>query len=46
MAQLVERKGIAARAAQFAVLTACRSGEVRGARWAEIYCMCKVASTD
>ncbi|MBC7686156.1 MAG: integrase arm-type DNA-binding domain-containing protein [Bdellovibrionales bacterium] len=36
MAQLIEREGIAARAAQFTILTACRSGEVRGATWAEI----------
>lgn len=35
IAQLVEREGIAARAAQFVILTACRSGEVRGARWSE-----------
>jgi integrase len=36
MAQLIEREGIAARAAEFTILTACRSGEVRGAMWAEI----------
>jgi integrase len=36
MAQLVERDGVAARAVQFAILTACRSGEVRGATWPEI----------
>jgi integrase len=36
MAQLVERDGAAARAVQFAILTACRSGEVRGATWPEI----------
>lgn len=36
MAQLVEREGVAARAVQFAILTACRSGEVRGATWSEI----------
>jgi integrase len=36
MAKLAEREGIAARAVQFAILTACRSGEVRGARWSEI----------
>jgi len=29
------REGVAARAVEFAILTACRSGEVRGARWAE-----------
>ena len=36
MAQLVKREGVAARATQFAILTACRSGEVRGAAWSEI----------
>ena len=35
MAALRAREGIAARAVEFAILTACRSGEVRGARWAE-----------
>ncbi len=29
------REGVSARAVEFAILTACRSGEVRGARWAE-----------
>lgn len=29
------REGNAARATEFAILTACRSGEVRGARWSE-----------
>ena len=29
------RKGVSARAVEFAILTACRSGEVRGAKWAE-----------
>jgi integrase len=29
------REGVAARALEFTILTACRSGEVRGARWAE-----------
>jgi integrase len=29
-------EGVAARAVQFAILTACRSGEVRGATWREI----------
>lgn len=29
------REGMAARALEFAILTACRSGEVRGARWSE-----------
>jgi integrase len=33
---LREREGVAARAIEFAILTACRSGEVRGATWAEI----------
>ncbi len=36
MAQLSERQGVAARATEFAILTACRSGEVRGALWSEI----------
>lgn len=36
MVQLAARNGIAARATEFAILTACRSGEVRGARWDEI----------
>lgn len=36
MAELVTREGVAARAVQFAILTACRSGEVRGATWSEI----------
>jgi integrase len=35
MAKLVDREGISARAVQFAILMACRSGEVRGASWAE-----------
>lgn len=35
-AALREREGIAARALEFAALTASRSGEVRGAKWAEI----------
>ncbi|NMM38058.1 MAG: tyrosine-type recombinase/integrase [Glaciimonas sp.] len=29
------RDGVSARAVEFAILTACRSGEVRGARWSE-----------
>lgn len=29
------RAGVSARALEFAILTACRSGEVRGARWTE-----------
>jgi integrase len=36
MAALRAREGHSARAVEFAILTACRSGEVRGARWAEI----------
>ena len=35
MLALREREGVSARAVEFAILTACRSGEVRGARWAE-----------
>lgn len=35
MSALRAREGVSARAVEFAVLTACRSGEVRGARWAE-----------
>ena len=34
-AQLKKRKGISAEALKFCILTACRSGEVRGARWSE-----------
>lgn len=36
MADLRQRKGISPRALEFLVLTAARSGEVRGATWAEI----------
>jgi integrase len=36
MTRLREAEGIAARALEFAILTAARSGEVRGATWAEI----------
>jgi integrase len=36
VAKLVEREGVAAHAVRFAILTACRSGEVRGATWSEI----------
>jgi len=32
---LRSREGASARAVEFAILTACRSGEVRGARWSE-----------
>ncbi len=36
MAELRKREGFGARALEFAALTAARSGEVRGATWAEI----------
>jgi integrase len=36
MAELREQEGIAARALEFAILTAARTGEVIGARWDEI----------
>jgi integrase len=36
VAELANREGLAARALAFTILTASRSGEVRGARWAEI----------
>lgn len=36
MKRLDEADGIAARALELLILTACRSGEVRGARWSEI----------
>ncbi len=36
MKTLREREGIAARAVEFTILTASRSGEVRGAKWSEI----------
>jgi integrase len=36
MAKLRERDGCGARALEFAILTAARSGEVRGCRWSEI----------
>ncbi|SFD86523.1 Integrase [Thiohalospira halophila DSM 15071] len=36
MAALRQREGMGARALEFAILTAARSGEVRGARWSEI----------
>lgn len=35
MSALRLREGVSARAVEFAILTACRSGEVRGARWVE-----------
>ncbi len=36
MAALARREGVAARALAFAILTAARSGEVRGLAWAEV----------
>jgi integrase len=36
MTDLRKREGVSARAIEFAILSACRSGEVRGARWSEI----------
>ena len=36
MVDLIGREGTAALAVQFAIRTACRSGEVRGAKWCEI----------
>lgn len=36
MVDLRRREGVSARALEFTILTACRSGEVRGATWAEI----------
>lgn len=36
MADLRQREGVGARALEFAILTAARSGEVRGAMWSEI----------
>ena len=42
MSVLRSRDGISARALEFVILTACRSGEVRGARWAEIDTVSKV----
>lgn len=36
MAELRQREGMSARALEFAILTAARSGEVRGATWPEI----------
>ena len=35
MAALKKREGNASRAVELAILTACRSGEVRGAQWSE-----------
>jgi len=42
MAALAQRDGTAARALAFTILTAARSGEVRGARWREIDLEAKV----
>lgn len=36
MAELRTKEGVSARALEFAILTATRSGEVRGAKWSEI----------
>lgn len=36
MNELRQREGVSARALEFAILTAARSGEVRGATWAEV----------
>ncbi len=36
MRDLRQREGISPRAVEFTILTACRSGEVRGAKWSEI----------
>jgi len=42
MDELRACEGVAARAIEFTILTACRSGEVRGARWSEIDLVAKV----
>ena len=42
MEELESREGVAARALGFTILTAARSGETRGARWAEIDLQAKV----
>ena len=36
MAELARREGMGARALAFAILTAARSGEVRGMTWGEV----------
>jgi len=46
MANLREREGVAARALEFSILTAARSGEARGATWQEIDLTAKVWSID
>ncbi len=40
MASLQDREGVSARALEFIILTACRSGEARGAMWSEIEADC------
>lgn len=40
--ELRTREGVSARATEFAILTACRSGEVRGARWEELDLVAKL----
>ncbi|MBR0652059.1 tyrosine-type recombinase/integrase [Roseomonas terrae] len=42
MAALAKKSGMAAQALQFAILTAARSGEVRGATWGEIDMAAKI----
>jgi integrase len=42
MSALRAREGVSARAVEFAILTACRSGEVRGAKWVEFDTVGKV----
>lgn len=42
MAALAERKGMTAKAVRFTILTACRTGEVRGMRWREVDLEAKV----
>jgi integrase len=42
LSQLREREGISARALEFMILTAARTGEVTGARWSEIDLAAKV----
>lgn len=36
LAELRQREGVGARAVELVILTACRSGEVRGMRWGEV----------
>lgn len=36
MVDLRQREGVAARAVEFGILTAARSGEIRGAKWSEV----------